>query len=282
MAIWKRLLHEPLVHFLVLGALLFAGYALVNRGKSRSAETIVVTQGRIDTLIETFTRSWQRPPTKEELDSLIADFVREEVSAREATAMGLDQDDTVIRRRLRQKLDFVSEDVAAKREPSEAELAAYLAAHPDNFRAETRFTFKQVFLDPGKRGERLGDDTARLLATLRQQGGSADVSKLGDSFLLDAEFTSVTGSDVAMRFGGEFAQQMDKLPDGSWQGPVPSSYGSHLVFIERREAGAVPTLELARDAVRREWENAERASAQEAFYRKILARYTVVIEPVAK
>jgi hypothetical protein len=282
MPIWKRLLHEPLVHFLVLGALIFAGYALVNRGQSRNPATIVVTQGRIDTLIATFTKSWQRPPTKDELDALIADYVRDEVSAREATAMGLDQDDPVIRRRLRQKLDFVSDDQAAPREPTESELAAYLAAHADNFRAETRFTFKQVFLDPGKRGDRIGEDATRLLATLASQGANADVTKLGDPFLLDGAFASVTGSDVAMRFGGEFAQLLDKLPDGSWQGPIRSSYGSHLVFIERREAGDVPTLELAREAVRREWQNAERASAQEAFYQKLLARYTVVIEPAAK
>jgi hydrogenase/urease accessory protein HupE len=205
--------------------------------------------------------------------------VRDEVGAREATAMGWTGTTRSYAGRLRQKLDFVSDDQTAPREPTEAELAAYLAAHADSFRAETRFTFKQVFLDPGRRGERTGDDAARLLAQLAPQGANADVTKLGDPFLLDAEFTSVTGSDVAMRFGGEFAQSLEKLPDGSWQGPVTSSYGSHLVFIVRREAGEVPTLELARAAVRREWENAERAAAQEAFYQKLLARYTVVIEP---
>jgi parvulin-like peptidyl-prolyl cis-trans isomerase-like protein len=273
----KRVLEEPLVHFVVLGALIFAGYGWLDRN-SPAPGRIVVSQGQLASMREAFARTWQRPPTPEEWEGLIRDRVREEVYCREAMALGLDKDDTVIRRRLRQKMEFVSEDIAAQVQPADAELSAYLAAHADSFRVEPRFTFTQVFLNPDRRGENLARDAAQLLARLNQAGSTADARALGDPFLLEQQFVAVPAGEVAKQFGEPFAAKLGGMSPGHWQGPVESGYGVHLVLVHERREGGVPVLADVRDAVRREWENARRLEANEEFYAKLLERYTVTIE----
>ena len=232
-----------------------------------------------------FSRTWQRPPTREELDGLLRDRVQEEVYCREAMALGLDKDDTIIRRRLRQKMEFLTEDVAALAEPTDDELNAYLKAHADTFRVQRRFTFSHVYLNPERRGENLARDTGQLLAQLQQAGDKADVSELGDSFLLEHKFQSLPASEAVKQFGEKFATELGKLAPGQWQGPVESGYGVHLVWVAERTEGRVPALAEVRDAVRREWANARRLEPNEKLYQDLLKRYVVTIErpkPVAQ
>jgi hypothetical protein len=275
----KRILKEPLLHFLLLGAGLFIAYSLMSSpGRSNEPGKIVVTVGQVEHLAAGFARTWQRPPTDAELKGLIDDWVREEIATREAIAMGLDKDDTVIRRRLRQKLEFVSDDIAAQTEPTEADLNAYLQAHPESFRVEPQFTFSQVYLNPDKHGANLARDAAQLLAKLNQAGGKADSSALGDSFLLEHTFQSTPTSEVAKQFGDEFAARLGELSPGQWQGPIESGYGVHLVLVSERTEGRLPALAEVRDVVRREWDNARRLEGNGKFYQELLERYTVTIE----
>ncbi len=276
----KKIAKEPLLHFLLLGAALFIAYGLMSKPGSGAPGKIVVTVGQIEHLAAGFAKTWQRPPTGEELKGLIDDWVQDEIATREAMALGLDKDDTVIRRRLRQKMEFVSEDVAAQTEPTDADLNAYLQAHPDSFRIEQRFTFRHVYLDPEKHGANLARDTARLLAQLKQSGGEADILVLGDSFLLGNDFAAVPASEIRKQFGEKFAEKLSGLPSGEWQGPVESGYGIHLVFITERTEGRQPALPDVRDAVRREWDNARRLEANEKFYQKLLKKYAVSVEKV--
>jgi len=275
----RRLLKEPLLHFLLLGAGLFLAYGLMSRpGNSSAPGKIIVTVGQVEHLAAGVARTWQRSPTDAELEGLIDDWVREEVATREAMALGLDKDDTVIRRRLRQKLEFVSDDIAAQTEPTDADLNAYLQAHPESFRVEPRFAFSQVYLDPAKHGENLDRDTAQVLAQLKQAGGKADSSALGDSFLLEHTFPSTPASEVAKQFGEKFAAQLGELASGQWQGPVESGYGVHLVLVSERTEGRLPELADVRDVVGREWANARRLETNAKFYQELLERYTVIIE----
>jgi len=274
----KRILKEPLLHFLLLGAAIFLAYGVASKRTIGEPGKIVITQGQVASMVEGFTRTWQRPPTSEELQGLVRDRVRDEVYCREAMALGLDKDDTVIRRRLRQKMEFVSDDIAAQTEPTDADLTAYLQAHPDAFRVEPRFAFRQVYLNPEKHGENLARDAAHLLAQLNQAGGKADGSALGDSLLLDYTFAAVPGSEVAKQFGETFAAQLAELAPGRWQGPVESGYGVHLVFVSERTDGRLPALAEVCDAVRREWANARRLEANEKLYDAMLKRYEVTIE----
>ncbi len=274
----KKFLREPLVHFLLLGAGLFVAFGLEGERTGGEPGEILATRGQIESLALGFARTWQRPPTDRELEGLIQDYIREEVYYREAMALGLDKDDIVIRRRLRQKMEFVTDDVAAQAEPTEEELSAYLKAHPEAFRVERRFTFSQVYLNPDRHGQHLARDAERLLAKLNEAGAKADVSALGDPFLLNHTFEAVPGSEVAKQFGAAFAGELGALSPGQWQGPVQSGYGVHLVFVGQRTGGRVPALEEVREAVRREWANAERLEANEKFYQRLLKRYTVTIE----
>jgi hypothetical protein len=272
-----RFLREPLVHFLLLGALIFGAFKFIS-SETFEPGKILISQGRIESLEIAFSRTWRRPPTASELEGLIRDYVREEVFAREAVALGLDKDDTIIRRRLRQKLEFVSEDIVALAEPTDDELSAYLKAHADTFRVHRQFTFSHVYLSPERRGENLARDTAQLLAQLRQAGGKADVSALGDPFLLEYRFEAAPATEIAKQFGEKFATEVGKLAPGEWQGPVESGYGLHLVWVSERTEGRVPALAEVRDAVRREWASAGRLEANEKFYQALLKRYVVTIE----
>lgn len=274
-----RLLKEPLLHFLLLGGLLFVLYSVLQEpGRRGESGEIVVTRGQIEHLAAGFAKTWQRPPTPEEMVGLVRDRVREEVYYREAIAMGLDKDDTVIRRRLRQKMEFVSDDIAAQTEPSDADLNAYLQAHGEAFRVEPRFTFKQVYLSREKHGADLVADAAQLLVQLNQVGGKVDAAALGDSFVLEHEYAALPAGEVAKLFGERFAAKLGELVPGRWHGPVESGYGMHLVLVSERTRGGVAALAEVRDSVRREWSNARRLEANEKFYQQLLKRYTVTVE----
>lgn len=270
-----RLLREPLVHFLLLGAALFALYGLVARDDGGPAGEIVVTEGRVRSLAETFTRTWQRPPTATELDGLVEDFIREEVLYREAVALGLDRDDTVIRRRLRQKLEFVSGDATAA-EPTEAELAALLAANPDAYRVEARVDFSQVLLDPVRRGTALEADAAALLDALRS--GRATAAQAGDGRLLEPGYTGLSETDVGRLFGADFAAALRDPPVGEWFGPVRSGYGVHLVRIEARTPGRPALPAEVRDQLVRDWAAGQRQRLLDAQYAELRDRYVIRVE----
>ena len=273
-----KILREPLLHFLLLGAVIFAVFSFMSRHKTDKPGEIVVTQGTLENIATGFTRTWQRPPTKEELQGLVRDYIREEAAYREALSMGLDRDDTIVRRRLRQKLEFISDDLDSHVEPSDADLDAFLKAHPGLFKAEPVFTFRQIYLNPQLHGANLQRDESSVLAELRSRVSGASRSSLGDPFLLEQSFEKVSLAEVKQTFGEQFAAGLSFLSTGQWQGPLNSGYGVHLVFLSQRSEGHTPSLAEVRDQVRREWLNAKRTEAIEKFYEALLRHYTVKVE----
>jgi hypothetical protein len=274
-----KLLREPLVHFLLLGAALFLLDATLRPAAAPSATTeIVVSEARIRSLAQNFRRTWQRPPTQEELDGLVQAHVREEVFYREALALGLDRDDAIIRRRLQQKLEFVADEAVALARPSDEELAKYLQAHADAFRVEPRATFVQVYLDPRKRAATLDADAKRLLRALDAAGPNADPADAGDRLmLLEPRYENATQAEIARVFGAPFAAAVVGQPIGTWSGPIRSGYGVHLVRVESVIQGGVPSLADVRPLVEREWTNAKRKALAEAFYEQLRAKYRVTV-----
>ena len=271
------LLKEPLFQFLVLGAALFGLFHFVGKTKTDAPEKIVVSSARINNLADGFARTWRRPPGKEELQGLVDDYIRDEVFYREGRAAGLDRDDVIIRRRVRQKMEFFAEDASVP-EPSEAELAAYLAANPERFKTEDRLTFHQVFLSATRRGAAIDRDSQQVSNALADT--AVDTTAIGDSFLLGEEFQTVSLSELAGIFGDVFAKRMSVIEQGRWQGPVPSSFGQHFVYISERIPGSLPALDAVRDAVRREWSNARRLEAEQKLYGSLRERYEIVVEQV--
>lgn len=233
----------------------------------------MVSRGRIGQLAGVFAKTWQRPPTKEELQALVDDFVLEEIYYREAVNMGIDRDDTVIRRRLRQKIEFLTDDVAALVEPSDEVLESYLAANEDRFRRDDRYTFEQVFIDPGRHKEDLGGHVDQQLAILRE-GGEAD----GDSGLLPRTFENASRQAVDSTFGIGFSGEMEKLAPGEWRGPVQSGLGVHLVRLASREEGTVPGLDEIRPLVEREWANKQRLEGRRRINEELRKQYEVTVE----
>jgi hypothetical protein len=274
-----KILREPLLHFVLLGAAIFAAYGFVTRHRTDKPGEIVVTQGTLENIVTGFTRTWQRPPTEEELRGLVREYIREEAAYREALAMGLDRDDTIVRRRLRQKLEFLSDDLATRVEPTDADLQTFLQAHPDLFQSEPLFSFKQVYLNTQQHAANLPADEARVFGELQRSGLNADLSSLGDPFLLAPSFQNVSLTEVKQVFGDQFASALVALPMSHWQGPVTSGYGTHFVFLSQRTERSLPALAEIRDQVRREWFNTKRNEATEKFYETLLKRYTVKIEP---
>jgi parvulin-like peptidyl-prolyl isomerase len=272
----KSVLREPLLHFLALGALLFLFFEW--KGGGPGSTRITITPGLVEHLASGFAKTWQRPPSEAELKGLVDEHVKEEIAAREATAMGLDRDDAIIRRRLRQKMEFLVEDAVDQAPPTDAELQAWLDRHEDAFRAESRVAMRQVYVSTERRGTSAHGDAERLLARLRSAGPAAKADALGDASMLPRDLALGPLSDVGRAFGSEFAARVDALAPGRWSGPIESPYGLHLVLVTERMAPTRPALADVRPLAEREY-LAERRKAQlQALYERLVQKYTVSIE----
>jgi len=274
----KSVLREPLLHFLAIGAALFVYFHWSGGGSGPTSGRIVLTAGQIDHLAAGFAKTWQRPPTDVEIKGLVDDWVREEIAVREAMAAGLDRDDTIIRRRLRQKLEFVIEDVVAAAPPTEQELQAWLEGHADSFRIEPAVAFRQVYVSRDRRGARAEADARALLARLQASGPGARIDDVGDPIMLPQEVDLASRGDVARTFGEDFAGRVESLAPGSWEGPIESGYGLHLVLVRERVEGSLPSLAQVRQAVEREFQSDRRTRQLAAMYERLLAKYKVIIE----
>jgi hypothetical protein len=274
----KTWLREPLLHFLVLGAALFALYRWVG-GEEAAPDKIVVSATTIERLADNWRRTWQRPPTRPELDALIEGYVREEVLYREAVVAGLDRDDTIIRRRLMQKMEFVSEDIAAQDDPDDAELSRYLEKHPDTFRTPAHVSFTHVYLSPEQRGDNVRRDAARILEQLRKTRVDTNADTLGDPLALASEYRDIAADELDRLFGDGFSAGLAALPKGEWAGPVESGYGLHVVRVSDYRPGLLPDLTAIRAQVLREWSLEQRQKQSDEFYRQLRAQYSVTIEP---
>jgi hypothetical protein len=271
---YHKLLHEPLLHFFVLGLLLFALYAVVNDDSGRSAEEILIGQARLAGLSASFEKTWQRPPTEDELQNLIDAWVREEILYREGIAIGFDLDDPIIRRRVAQKMSFVADGMVPD-SPDDAELETWLSANASDYQIPAVYTLQQVYIDPQRH---IDNFDAFANSTKASLDDGADAKVLGDSTLLPAEIMSSSSVELARVFGTEFVNALTELSVGDWQGPIRSGYGLHFVKIDEYLPAREPKLEEVRSAVERDLLSDKSQKIGEAFYTALRARYTVRIE----
>ena len=273
----KRLLKEPLLHFLVLGALLFAVYSWLNRSlpdNKSAAGTVRITSNEIAWLKETWSRQWQREPTRDELRGLVTDFLKEELLAREARALGLDQNDTIVRRRLAQKLEFLVQDTSRLAEPTEGDLRRFYDANPERFQTDARISFTHVFFSREKRA----NAATEAKVALSDLSGGANPADFGDRLLVDSEIVDADMQSVADQFGREFADAVFTLKPGGWNGPIESGYGLHLVRVSevkpanRREFSQVKTQVLER------WREQRQREDNEKYFASLLKKYDVVVD----
>jgi hypothetical protein len=278
-------LKEPLVHFLFLGMTLFGLYQWLGNSvedASKVRHEIFVSQGRTRSLAETFHRLWNRPPTQEELEGLVRDYIREEVMYREALGLGLDRDDTIVRRRLAQKMTFFLEDTARLAEPTNEELRRIYDADPKRFQTPARVSFIQIYFNRDRRGEQPTADAKKALAKLSKSGVSADATEFGDRSLLEPEFAEADEQSVRSQFGAEFTRAIFGLEPGQWQGPIESSYGLHLVRVSQQQASRTLDFAEVRNKVTEEWQRRHQQTANEKFFAALLQKYDVVVDESVK
>jgi hypothetical protein len=271
----SSIIREPLLHFFILGGLLFALFAWRNDDAMRAPDEIVVDARRIEALNAQFERVWRRPPTPDEATGLIENWIREEVLYREGLALGLDRDDPVLRRLVAQKVEFISEEML-NTPPTEDELRAWYQENADVYRVEPRFSFRQAYFDPSRRGDMPEAAVGAILQALKE--GDAPV---GDATLLPEMLEDASLADVRRTFGPLFAESLADLPVGTWTGPVASSYGLHLVRIDERQDARLPAFDEVRAAVERDFGAHRTERLKDAFYETLRDRYTVTIEDAA-
>jgi hypothetical protein len=280
----SKLLKEPLLQFLLLGACIYAAYGLFGApDDAASGQTVYISEARINSLSSAWEKRWNRPPTEAELVGLVRAYLREDMLSQEAVAMGLDVDDHVIRRRLAQKLEFLTNDVVQLKEPTKGELEAFFAENIERFQAPDQVTFVQVFFNPDKRGAATLDDATATLQQL-QQAGEPDPATLeaGDRLLLNNFYANATEYDVRRTMGSAFAEALMQLEPGNWHGPVLSGFGTHLVYVYEFVEAPPPQLDDVRDAVLAEWQRAETEKFNAEFLDSLKARYEIVIEAPAE
>ncbi len=272
----ERLLREPLVHFLAIGVLLFVLYALVSDDRRDAGNRIEISAADVDQLMLIFEKQWQRSPTPQELQGLIDARIREEVLYREALALGLDEDDTIVRRRLVQKVEFLMADGDGVSEPDDETLQAYFIKNAQYYRKPARLSFSHVFFSPDQRGEQAASDAEVLLARLRAQSPRVtQAPDEGDPIMLPPVYVNRGTEEISRDFGPFFAQQLSELETGQWHGPITSGYGLHLVYIDSRDKSRLPPLEQVRERVVNDWLVEQKHAADKRIYERLRSRYQV-------
>lgn len=266
-AIVRAALREPLVHFLVAGAVIFAA-ALAVKGSERPV--VVIDARDLSQLAAYWQAQMQRPPTPEELRGIVRDRVDEEILASEAVRLGYDKDDIIIRRRLAQKMAFAGEDAAPVREPDEATLRAFYEKTKSRYAAPAQMALRHVFFSADNAGARQAAERALAAA----QVGEAPA---GDPSMLPTSYADVSGAELTRDFGPAFARLAEATPVGAWAGPVQSSFGWHILEVETRRPALIESFERARSEVREAWMAERRAAASAAYMEKLRRRYRVEV-----
>jgi peptidyl-prolyl cis-trans isomerase C len=276
----KRVLREPLVHFLLAGTVLFGIYGLMQSGPPAAAPSteIRLSLDEVAQLAMLYESQWRRPPTEQDLERMVENKVQQEILYREALAMGLDKDDEIVKRRMAQKMQFLAEDVAAARVPSTDELRSWYEQNSAKFAMPSRFSFRHLYFSPDRRGAQARDDATTALAKLAGQPEDAPLAaSLADPFMFQDYYRDRAPDFLGKEFGPPFARAIEQLPPGSWQGPIESGFGWHLVYVDTVIPGRIPAFEEVEPDVRTTWLSEQKALAWEKAYQEMRARYSVLL-----
>lgn len=276
----RGLLREPLVHFLVAGVALFAVYRVLNPASAERepSSQVRLTEDDLRQITVAWVAQGRPPPTPQQMKSLVETKIREEVLFREALALGLDRNDSIVKRRLAQKMEFLAEDLSGIGDPTRDELKVWFDANAERFALAPRASFRHLYFSPDRRGAQAREDAVRSLAKLAGHPSDSPVAvRLADPFMFQAYYGDRSVDQLAGVFGEAFAQALFALKSGAWQGPIESGYGWHLVWIDALELKRLPEFEEVEPDVRREWIADRRAERKRAAYAAMRARYEVIL-----
>ena len=266
----KRILQEPLLHFLVVGALLFF---YLSSTDTETKPQVTISQGKIKQLTAQFTKTRQRTPSDDELKALIKNQIREDLAFEHGIKMGLVENDSIIKRRIQQKIEFMLNDSIASLEPSRKDLEAYLTSHKERYTIAPIYSFKHIYINPQKH-----DDIDTFIEELQNQDLNKNYKNLGDSIILEGRYTHISTAQIARLFGSKFANSLDTISLNRWQGTIESGYGMHLVFIENKIPKHLAKLEEVEAQLRRDFRVDAQKKALNAFYDELKKEYIVNVE----
>lgn len=280
----RKLLSEPLIQFLLAGALILATSSLFAHWQAgRDQHHIVVSRAEILQLQGVWVQQSGRLPDQREMDNLINEYVREEVLYREALASGLDKDDTIVRRRLVEKMEFLSQERTSFSEPSETELEQFFQTNRQKYLVPAQASFSHVYFSSSKRGASAEVDAARVLAGLRAgKIGDAQAIARGDAFIAQSQYPLQTEEEIKDVFGNDFASHVIAQQPGAWGGPYKSSYGFHLVRVFQYAPPRLPQLAEVRQQVTNDVKTQRLQQTSDSYYGELRRRYRVDVENVTQ
>lgn len=277
----RRIAREPLLQFLVAGAALFgADHAMRSASEDADPKRIEVTQNEVRQLSVAWLAQGRPAPTPAQLKGLVDQKVAMEILVREAKDLGLDRDDEVIKRRLAQKMDFLFEDAAKAREPTEAELRDWFSNNADRFAEPPRIDFHHLYfaLDRGRTDKDVAAIKVRIDGR-KDDDATAEIAA-ADQFMFQDVYTDTTPDQIAKTFGPGFAKAVFSLPKGGWQGPIASGYGWHLVYVDALVPAALPKFEAVEPQVKTAWLDEQTQTLKRKTFDELKSRYTVVTPPL--
>ena len=273
----QALLREPLLHFLLIGAALFFVFDQVGDPVEKD-NRIVISKADLDILAGDWLRRTGRPPSPQQVEQQLRQYIREQVLSREAVNLGLDRDDVIIRRRLTQKMQYLFDDLILVPDPTEAELNAFMSQHAERFTQPGTLSFRHIFLNPDSRGEAIQYQAQQLLRRLQESSAVVDTDELSDQSLLPSLIDNETRQQISNLLGDEFADHVYRLPLNQWSGPVASGYGLHLVYVRTRTAARVLPLAEVRESVTSQWRTAKQKELNNLFYQGIKQGYEIILD----
>ena len=274
-----RFWREPLIHFFILGLAVFGLHAILDQQPKATVNDpylVEVSSADIEWLRNIFNKQMGREPTVQDLRRQVNQLIREQILSREAVAMGLDEGDIVIRRRLAQKMEFLFKDLSAMSEPTEADLRKYFNENQRKYERPPRITLTQVYFSADSRGIQGAIHAAQAL--IKEGGDPSKVTIPGDSTILASGCTQCSEKEIENKFGTDFAMSVKNLKPGSWYGPVRSAFGIHAVYIHERQETKLPNFRDIKDRINNDWRTAIREENTRRVYGEIRSRYRILVE----
>jgi len=271
----KKILKEPFFHFILIGIALFFLYGMVN-DKTDSKNTIIINDFDVSSIISKWEMQWKRPPTEIELQNLINLNIKQEIFYQEALKMNLDHNDVIIKRRLSQKMQFLSNDIAAMVEPKDENLKEYYKEHVDKYLTPPTYSVYQITFSPDKRKDNYKD----ALETLEQFPNATfdEMKNWGDTLPFNYYFENVNANELGLQLGSKFPEGLKDQKSNKWVGPIPSGFGYHLVYITDKTEPQLPPYESIKKSILRDYEYDNQKEINEAIYQELKKKYQIEID----
>lgn len=270
----KKLLKEPFLHFIIIGIVMFVLYGMVNKNTS-SKDSIVITDFDVNDIIAKWEMQWKRPPTEQELEKLINLNIKQEVFYQEALKMNLDHNDEIIKRRLAQKMQFLSNDIAAMVEPSDEVLKDYFQKNSEKYLTPTSYSLYQITFSPDKREHPFED--AKIILDKFPNASFEKMNNKGDNLPFLYQFVNIDADELSLQLGSKFPEALQNLETEKWMGPVPSGFGYHLVYITNKITPQLPPFESVIKTVLRDFEYDNQKEIDELIYQELKKQYQIEI-----